>query len=57
MRRFDHHWYLPSRIENSSMAWTIMYNGFMLDARTLHRDIQIAAYEKGLIPYVHADKK
>jgi hypothetical protein len=57
MRQFDHHWYLPSRIENSSMAWTIMYNGFMLDARTLHRDIQIAAYEKGLIPYVHADKK
>jgi len=38
---------------------TIMrgFLGFMLDARTLHRDIQIVAYEKGLIPYVHADKK
>jgi len=57
MRQFEHHWYLPSRIESSSMAWTIMYNGFMLDARTLHRDIQVVAYEKGLIPYVHADKK
>ena len=39
------------------MAWIIMFNGFMIDARTLSREIQEAAYEKGLIPYVHADKK
>jgi hypothetical protein len=56
MNQFDHRWYLPSRIESSSMVWTIMYNGFMLDARTLHREIQVVAYEKGLIPYVYADK-
>ena len=57
MKQFDHHWYLPSRIESSSMAWTIMFNGFMVDARKLHRDIQVVAYEKGLIPYIHADKQ
>ena len=48
---------LEPRIESSSMALTIMFNGFMVDARKLHRDIQVVAYEKGLIPYVHADKQ
>ena len=57
MNQFDHHWCLPSRIENSAMPWTIMFNGFMIDARTLHRDIQAMAYDKGLIPYIHADKQ
>lgn len=57
MKQFDHRWCLPSRIENSSMAWTIMCNGFMVDARTLHRDIQEAAYKKGLIAYIHADRQ
>ena len=56
MHQFDHHWHLPSRIESSSMAWNIMYNGFIVDARMLSQDIQAIAYEKGLIPYIHADK-
>ena len=56
MNQFDHRWCLPSRIESSSMAWNIMYNGFIVDARMLSRDIQVVAYEKGLIPYIHADK-
>ena len=56
MNQFDHRWYLPSRIESSSMAWNIRLNGFIVDARTLSRNIQEIAYEKGLIPYVHADK-
>lgn len=56
INQFDHRWCLPSRIESSAMAWTIMFNGFMIDARTLSRDIQAVAYDKGLIPYIHADK-
>ncbi len=56
MKQFDHRWCLPSRIESSSMVWNIRYGDFIVDARQLSRDIQVIAYEKGLIPYVHADK-
>lgn len=52
MRSFDHHWMLKSLIEQSSMAWMITFNGFIVDARSLPIEIQKAAYEKGLIPYV-----
>ena len=56
MTRFDHNWTLPSRMENSSMAWTIMFNDFMVDARSLPLEIQEIAYEKGLIPYIPSQK-
>lgn len=56
MRRFDHHWCLPSNMENSGLYWMIMFNGFIIDARCLPREIQEVAYKKGLIPYIHADK-
>lgn len=52
MNRFDHKWMLPSQLEGNSMAWMITVNGFIFDARTLEPEIQMAAYEKGLIPYV-----
>ena len=38
------------------MAWLIQYNGFMVDVRSLPRNIQVIAYEKGIIPYIPADK-
>ena len=56
MHRFDHHWCLPSRLDDSSFSWMITLNGFIIDARTLPREIQQVAYEKGIIPYVYADK-
>ena len=56
MRPFHHHWMLPSKIDDSSLTWMISFNGFILDARTLPREIQEVAYEKGVIPYVYADK-
>ena len=56
MHRFDHYWCLPSQIEDSAFAWMITFNDFIVDARTLPRDIQQIAYEKGLIPYVCDDK-
>lgn len=56
MHRFDHHWCLPSRMDDFSFSWMITLNGFIVDARTLPREIQEIAYEKGIIPYIHADK-
>lgn len=57
MHQFDHRWYVPSRLADSSMVWMIMVNGLIMDARTLPRDYQQIAYQKGLIPYVYADKE
>ena len=52
MRQMDPRWYRPSKMEDNSLAWMIMVNGFVVDVRSMPRDIQEAAYEKGLIPYL-----
>ena len=44
-------------MEESSLAWLIEFNGFIVDARSLHREIQALAYEKKLIPYIPADRQ
>jgi len=52
MRQMDPRWYRPSKMEANSLAWMIMVNGFIVDVRSMPRDIQEAAYAKGLIPYL-----
>jgi hypothetical protein len=49
---FNHQWTLPSKLADSPIAWMISVDGFMVDARTLPRDIQEVAYQKGFIPFV-----
>ena len=53
----DPDWTLPSRIDSNPMAWYIMVNGFMMDARHAPREIQEVAYAKGLIPYIPDDRE
>ena len=48
----DPEWTLPSRIDSNPMAWLISINGLIIDARSAPREIQEAAYLKGLIPYI-----
>ena len=57
LSQFDATWFLPSRIAESSIPWLIEVNGFIVDARSMPRDIQEIAYEKGLIPYIPADRQ
>jgi len=57
MMQMDPNWYRPSKMDDNIMAWMIMVDGFIVDARRLPREIQEVAYEKGLIPYVPADKE
>ncbi|MEA3340756.1 MAG: DUF6398 domain-containing protein [Chloroflexota bacterium] len=54
MFQMDPHWCLPSQMDENPIAWMIMVDGLILDARRLPREIQEAAYEKGLIPYIPA---
>ena len=57
MSQFDATWFLPSQIEKSSIAWLIEVDGFIVDARSLPRNLQEIAYKKKLIPYIPADRQ
>jgi hypothetical protein len=54
IRQFDHRWTLPSRMDENIIIWQIEVNGLFVDIRRCHRDLQEAAFRKGLIPYVPA---
>jgi len=49
---FDPNWCLPDMLEHNPLVWMIKVNGFVIDVRMASRDIQEAAYRKGLIPYI-----
>nr|WP_304684550.1 DUF6398 domain-containing protein [Ileibacterium valens] len=50
-------WILPSRLDDFQAIGMIEVNGFIFDARKLPYELQSIAYEKGLIPYIPADRK
>lgn len=52
MMQFDPDWCLPGMMDDNPIAWMIMVNGFVVDVRSMPLDVQLVAYEKGLIPYL-----
>jgi len=56
MTPFDPVWCLPSMLDDNPMVWYIMVNGFIVDARSMPREVQVLAYEKGLIPYIPGER-
>lgn len=56
IRTFDHDWMLPSRLDDNPLVWMLMVNGFLMDIRDAPREAQEIAFEKGLIPYIPADR-
>jgi len=52
MFQMDPRWTLPSLMDQNPMAWMIMVNGLIVDARYAPREIQEIAFRKGLIPYI-----
>jgi hypothetical protein len=52
----DPNWTLPSRQEDNPMVWMLNVNGFMMDVRHAPREVQEIAFNKGLIPYIPADR-
>jgi len=56
IRQFDPDWWLPNRMDDNPMVWMLEVNGFVMDIRTCPRELQEAAFEKGLIPYIPADR-
>lgn len=56
MYQFDPTWTLPSLMDQNPMAWMIMVNGLIIDARHAPREIQEEAFRKGLIPYIPGER-
>jgi hypothetical protein len=56
MRSFDPVWTLPSKVADNPMTWMLKVNGFILDVRDCPRELQEAAFNEGLIPYIPADR-
>ncbi len=56
MYQLDPNWCLPSQMEKNPLVWMLKVDGMMVDIRSMPRDIQVIAYEKGLIPYIPADQ-
>ena len=57
IHQLDPNWTLPSRLENNPMVWLLQVNGFMMDVRHAPREVQEIAFNKGLIPYIPADRQ
>lgn len=56
LHHFDHEWMLQSRVDDNPLVWLLNVNGFMMDIRDAPREAQAVAFERGLIPYIPADR-
>ncbi len=52
---FDPEWTLPSMLDRNPLVWMAEVNGYLVDLRTMPREVQEIAFEKGLIPYIPDD--
>ena len=57
IHQLDPNWTLPSRLDDNPMVWMLQVNGFMVDVRHAPREVQEIAFNKGLIPYIPADRQ
>ncbi len=56
MYPLDPNWCLPCHVDNNPMIWMLQVDGMIVDIRQMSREFQVIAYEKGLIPYIPADR-
>ncbi|TXK93764.1 hypothetical protein BMR10_10795 [Methylococcaceae bacterium CS4] len=56
MYQSDPNWTLASNLDSNLMAWMLSVNGMIVDIRTMSREAQEIALEKGLIPYIPDDE-
>jgi Domain of unknown function (DUF6398) len=55
--RMNPAWMLPSLAAQNPLVWMAKVDGLLVDLRHMPRELQVIAYEKGMIPYVSADKE
>src|SRR5918994_159470 len=54
---FDPEWTLPSMLDKNPLIWMAEVNGYLEDLRSAPREVQEIAFEKGMIPYIPADRE
>lgn len=47
---------VASQFGRNPMVWMVEVDGFIVDLRSAPRELQVKAYEQGLIPYIPADR-
>ena len=45
-----------SLVGENPLVWMAEVNGMLVDIREMPREVQVMAYEKGMIPYIPADQ-
>lgn len=48
MHQLDPNWSLSSRLQNNPLVWMLSVNGLMVDVRSMSREVQEMAFEKGI---------
>lgn len=56
MSQLNPNWSLPGRIDDNPMIWMLSVNGMVVDVRSMPREVQEMAFDKGLIPYIPDDE-
>ena len=56
VNRLNPRWMLPALVESSPLTWMAEVNGFLAGLRDMPREVQEIAFEKGMIPYIPADR-
>ena len=55
--RLNVDWTLPSRLGDNPLVWKVWVNDELVDIRQESREKQETAFQKGLIPWIPADRK
>ena len=50
--QLDPEWMLQSRVDANPLVWLVKVNDFIIDIRNAPLEIQIEAFNAGVIPYV-----
>jgi hypothetical protein len=48
---------LKSIVDQNPLVWMAEVDGLLVDVRDMPREVQVIAYEKGMIPYIPADQE
>ncbi|MBC8288994.1 MAG: hypothetical protein H8E37_01640, partial [Planctomycetes bacterium] len=57
LMQFDPDYTVTSQTAGNPLIWMVEVDGFIIDLRAAPREVQVEAYEQGLIPYIPADRQ
>ena len=52
MGYFDPTWCLPSKMMDNPLIWMVSIGGYIVDIRRAPYEVQVTAYEAGVIPFI-----